>query len=251
MTPAQTPLHIVLAAHGSTEHDGSAAMVRACADAITRSGIASGVVLEAFLRGGPLALRDALDVCPAGDVLILPLLMNDGWFAEVAFPRELDAERPRPHLRRVTLHPPLGLDPRFPRWVLASATQAAVDVQARRVLIVGHGTERDTRSARRTYEIASELRELITAQNIIRTIDVAFLDQEPRLGDVLQTYDDDEPLLVLPWFAADGMHASIDIPALIAQHRPQNTALTTSVGCQAFPVLAVEIVQQALHESRL
>lgn len=250
MTPAAPPpLHIILAAHGSTEHPGAAELVRACGDAIRTTALPGvGDIIEAFWLGGEFPLREALDRCPAGDALIVPLLMNDGYFSETVFPRELAPERPRAHLRHVEVAPPLGLHPRFEPIVQQRMEAACLAHQARHVLLVGHGTERDARSARRTRELAEHAQNTPSIQAAGIRIDVAFLDQAPYLRDTLRDapWPNDEPLVLVPWFTADGAHAALDIPELVQRLRPAATIVEASVGAQAFPTLCREIVEERL-----
>lgn len=203
-----------------------------------------GEVIPAFWRGGEFPLRETLDRCPPGDALILPLLMNDGYFSEIVFPRELAPEIPRPHLREVRMLPPLGLHEEFENAVAGVLLASSAYNGARKVILVGHGTEKDIRSARRTWEIAEFARnDAGLAQNIDR-IEVAFLDQEPRLDRFLASiYDDEEPWILLPWFSADGSHAAEDIPAIVREKRPQGIIIEQSVGASVFPMLCASIVQ--------
>lgn len=221
-------------------------MMKACAHAIRSISFGGlGQVLCATWLGGELALKDALDVCPPGRVLILPLLMGEGWFADHVFPRELDVQRPRPHLLSIEVAPPLGLNPYFEHYAVA-ATQVALDTHhAHQVLVVGHGTPRDPRSVERTLAIVEAIRAALHTEERPLWIRAAFLDQSPTLDDILPLADT-SPLVILPWFAAEGDHATMDIPTAVARHRMHATHILTSVGAEAFPLLCHQLVADAL-----
>lgn len=240
-------LSVIIVAHGSSYHPGGANLAAACCEHVRDTTPPSGAILSAVWKGTGLHLHDAVDACPPGHVLFIPLVMNDGYFGTRVFPRALDlplategwTTRGDHHLR---LSPPLGLDPRFDTLVRAQA-QSVLRDPSQRLVVVAHGTERDADSSRRVYALQAQLHgDIADSQARVR---VAFLDQQPTLHEVLREEHLGSTTL-LPWFAADGQHAAVDIPEIVdAWNRP--ATLLPSVGALLFPSLCEARVRDAIQ----
>lgn len=251
-------LSVIIVAHGSSYHSGGAELAAACCEHVRETTPPSGVVLAAVWKGEGLHLHDAIDACPPGYVLFIPLVMNDGYFGTQVFPRALDLEvradgwttRGPQHLR---LSPPLGLDPRFDTLVRAQA-KAVLDDPSQRLIVVAHGTDRDADSSRRVRALQAQLHADIAGSEA--RVRVAFLDQQPTLHEVLResiheadSETNDDATTLLPWFAADGQHAGVDIPAIVGEWGRPATILP-SVGALLFPSLCEARVRDAIESLR-
>lgn len=240
-------LSVIIAAHGSSSHSGGADVAERCRQQLEQTGTITGALLCAFWKGEGLHLRDAIAQCPAGYVLIIPLLMSDGYFGETVFPREFGVPVQtvgwtKYGSHHVRLSPPAGLDPRFDTLMTDIAMSVLTREPVPRLVLTGHGTERDPRSSRRLYELVAELRKRGDADTSM--LSVAFLDEAPTLHEVLQ--EDDRPAFILPWFAADGAHAGEDIPAIVARWGGK-AEISASVGARLFPLICASRVHDALE----
>lgn len=243
----QHALHVILAAHGSSFHTGGADVAALCQQHLVASKLPFASVRCAFWKGGELALADAIDACPPGRVLIIPLLMNDGYFARQQFPRALGVE---PHdrwqqrgARHVRLASPAGMHPAFSALLHETTDAIFRDYPSAALILAAHGTERDPRSSERIYALAEELRPKAIAQQ--RDLHIAFLDEAPLLETILPTITAPHGVIV-PWFAADGAHAGEDIPALVREHATQPITVLPSIGPLLFPAICAQLVRDAL-----
>jgi sirohydrochlorin cobaltochelatase len=87
---------LILAIHGSTEDTRPALMGKRLADSIRSKGI-FGEVKAAFHKHSPLLL-DSLTQASGNLVIIMPMLMSRGYFAEKVFPESLSIRQP-PNLK--------------------------------------------------------------------------------------------------------------------------------------------------------
>lgn len=241
-------LSVIIAAHGSSFHPGGEIVAEACRQHLERTTHIGGALLCAFWKGDRLPLRDAIAQCPKGHVLILPLLMNDGYFGETVFPREFEVpvstrawtQKNGHHVR---LTPPAGLDPRFDQLVQTTVLRHLAKPDER-LILVSHGTERDPRSKRRAYELKQNVDRL--HGEYANRLSVAFLDEDPRLMDALQQ-EHVGGTTVLPWFSADGAHAGVDIPDTLKAWGKPATQLP-SIGAQLFPIICEHRVHDVIQE---
>ena len=183
---------LVLVAHGSSKDPGVADQVRDAARGLACDPDVAArfaAVEVAFLKQSP----NVGEVARGRDVVILPLFMAEGYFVNEVLPREIAAGPPR---LAITL-PPLGADPRL---------LDVVETTDRAVVIVGHGTPRDSHSRASVEAAVQRLRSE-------RRLDAyaAFLDDEPGLADVARDLCSRSPVTVIPWFATAGPHVDHDI----------------------------------------
>jgi uroporphyrin-III C-methyltransferase len=177
--------------------------VRRIAEEIRRRRIFRDVVCV-FWKEAPY-FRDLPEVTE-GEVLVVPVMAADGYYARTVLPREIGA------VARVT--PALGVRAEMADLIVAAAGDAAraqgFDLSGARLLIVGHGTRRDPQgSGDSTYRHA----DAIAGDGRVRGVDVAFLEQDPQLTSVLAAIPGREAVIIVPNLIADGGHAVDDIPA--------------------------------------
>lgn len=242
---------LVLVGHGSQRHPNSSAPLHAHADRIREDGVFDEV-RTAFWKEEP-ALWDVRHVVQSEVAYVVPVLTSEGYFADEVFPRELglgdeDAayqqDGPELHYAEaVGTHESMA-------DVLAERVDGAIEGPADEVgvAVVGHGTERNERSTATTERHAATLRE----RGEYDEVGALFLDEAPFVADVTDHLDADE-LVVVPFFVADGYHASRDVPDAMGHPGIGETATiggrtvhyTGAVGTE--PSLADVVVQRAVE----
>jgi sirohydrochlorin ferrochelatase len=179
------------------------------------------------------ALADALDdLGPAG--VVFPLFMACGWFTGVHLPDRLRAAGGGAW--RLTL--PFGCAPAIQDLTVAIA-RAATDVPAQTDLILAaHGSGRSPAPAIIAHSLAAR----IAREGRFRRVQAAFIDQSPRIADVVGFGHD---ALCLPFFAAKGGHVVDDLPAALSTAGFAGRLLP-AVGLDArVPGLIADVIRQA------
>lgn len=197
--------------HGSHLSHESATPVYAHARAIRDRGLFDEVQ-EAFWKEEP-ALGDVLDMLISDHVYIVPVFLAEGYFTRQVVPRELGLSEPIAGrgARSVVYCPPVGADARMEDLILARALETCgLGIEDRRtaaLVIIGHGTERAAASGGTVYRLAERL----AARQEFGVVRCGFLDEEPRIGSVLESLDCAHIVLV-PFFVAEGWHTRTTIP---------------------------------------
>ena len=242
---------LVLVGHGSQRHPDSSAPLFAHAERIRERGIFEEVH-TAFWKEEP-ALWDVRHVVEADVAYVVPALTSEGYFADEVFPRELgvgyreSGSSPwQPELRYAE---PVGTHESMTD-VLADRVEGAIEGPASEVgvAVVGHGTERNANSAAATERHAAALSE----RDEYAEVTALFLDEAPFVADVIDHLDADE-LVVVPFFVADGYHASRDVPDAMGHPGIGQTATvsgrtvhyTGAVGTE--PSLADVLIERAIE----
>jgi sirohydrochlorin cobaltochelatase len=218
---------LVLIGHGSSRSSASAAPVYQHAAELRRREV-FGQVVEAFWKQEP-AIRSVLAGVRQPRVFILPFLMSEGYFADEAIPRELGLRQdkqavfPRVQQRAgQTLYycSPIGTQVGMAKVILARAQEVIArhpfpfapkptDIA---LFIVGHGTGRHDQSRKVVEQQVS----LIAAQRAFAEVHAVFMEEEPRVGDCYGLAQA-RNLVVVPFLASDGPHATEDIPILLGE----------------------------------
>ena len=93
------------------------------------------------------------------------------------------------------------------------------------LIIIGHGTERNSNSSEVIYRVTEEAR----ATGRFGRVEAGFLDQPPEVGEVLAGMEAAEVVLG-PFFVAEGWHTQETIPDDLGITRPSAGALTERDG---------------------
>lgn len=219
---------LILVGHGSNRRNGANPGLTAHVAALQARRIFAEV-RAAVLYGAPDA-EQALAGLRAPEVTLAPMLMCDGQCARVVLPRAFGLAGPLPSRfgRRFTVCPPLGLLSGLTRLILtraqASALRHGLRPENTSLLVIGHGSTRNPASRRATLWHAAGAR----AAAVFGSVDVAFLDEEPFLAQVLG--GSIGPTVAVGLFAADGLHASEDVPRYIARHAPMSVRYLGAIG---------------------
>lgn len=231
---------LVIAAHGSHYHAGTAQPAWAITDTIRQSGLFDEVT-AAFWKEQP-SLGTVLENLNAQVVTVVPLFASEGYFSQAVLPAEL---QPRPD-QQITITPAIGPHPTLTTIVsrrIASAL-ATISSQQVSIVVVGHGTPRHPNSTNATEHQATRLRESGDFGEVL----TAYLDEEPRIGDVY-TMVNFPTVVVVPFFIAEGLHTQDDIPAALGLEPPYYDPQTVQGHCVIYtpPVgLEVELYQVVL-----
>jgi sirohydrochlorin cobaltochelatase len=232
---------LIIIGHGSHLNAESSAPVYAHAAAIRRTGVFDEV-RECFWKEEP-SMREVFDLVEADEVYVVPLFISEGYFTEEVIPRELGLSGPAPSVTRKlgkTIHytGPVGTHPSMAEMILRRAG----------LIIIGHGTERNSNSSEVIYRVSRQAGEA----GVFGHVKTGFLDQEPEVGDVLDGMEEDTVVLV-PFFVAEGWHTQETIPDDLGINRPAVTTVTEKDGkvifyaapVGTFPEIAEIVLQRA------
>lgn len=166
-------------------------------------------VRAATLAGTPNP-QEALASIRSRNIVIVPVLMCDGFLYREALPAALDhARRTRPKGHPFYLCRPLGLHPKVADLLTYRAIEAldpaVLTPAATTLLLIGHGSTRDSASE---TAVARQAARIQTA-SIFRSVMTAFIAQPPYLRDVLAAAP--RPLIGMALFTARGNHVIEDI----------------------------------------
>jgi sirohydrochlorin cobaltochelatase len=203
---------LILVGHGSTLNPDSSAPTFKHADEIIRRNVFAEVHC-AFWKEEP-SLREVLYMVQSEHVCVVPNFISEGYFTETVIPRELELDGPVTHRMGKTIGycEPVGNDPRMEDLVLRRARQAAPDVPADQtsLLVVGHGTSLNERSAAAARRQVAQIRR----KGWYAEVAEAYMEEAPFIADwrknTSQPY-----VVVVPFFIADGLHSYQDIPVLL------------------------------------
>lgn len=246
---------LVIIGHGSHLNAESSAPVYRHAAAIRALGVFDEV-RECFWKEEP-SMREVFDLVESEDVYVVPLFISEGYFTEEVVPRELGLDGPAPSVTRklgrtIRYCGPIGTHPWMSRMILRRAEESAglSDEEARRagLVIIGHGTERNSNSAEVIYRVAREAE----AAGVFGSVRAGFLDQPPEVGEVLEGMRE-ETVVLVPFFVAEGWHTQETIPDDLGLNRPAVSPVTERDGRRffyaapvgTFPEVAEIILQRA------
>jgi sirohydrochlorin cobaltochelatase len=207
---------LLIVGHGSGRSSGPFTSASSHAGRLLDSG-RFGEARVAFLMAGPDP-RETLDSMRAPTVHIVPLFMCDGYYTRTVIPKALSLQGPRTFRDGSLLvyGPPIGMHPRMADILLQRAVEtcraAGWEPSEAHLMVIGHGSPKSPASAEATRRHASEVRRL----SDFLTVGCAFIDEAPRIEDWLRDLPADGPPVVLVgFFAADGLHSSLDMPGWI------------------------------------
>lgn len=205
---------LVIAAHGSHRNPDSALPTLSHAEAIRDRGCFDQV-RTAFWKESP-SFRDVLRTVDTETAYVVPLFVSQGYFVDQVLPREFDlgmddlaGESTAPEM---VYTDPVGTHSAMTDVIAARARRYLDDVpeEAAALAVVGHGTERNPKSAKAVYDHVEALRE----QTDFAEVDALFMDEAPAVEDILDEFDADD-IAVVPLFIADGFHTRDEIPELL------------------------------------
>jgi sirohydrochlorin cobaltochelatase len=203
---------LVLVGHGSTLNPDSSAPTFQHADEITRRDLFAEVVCT-FWKEEP-SLREVLRMVDSPEIYVVPNFISEGYFTEVVIPRELELAGPVTDRsgKLIKYCEPVGNDPRMIELLLRRAREVAPHVppEETSLLIVGHGTSLNEKSAEAARSQARAIRE----KGIYAEVSEAYMEEAPFVADWRKNTSQPN-VVVVPFFIADGLHSFQDIPVLL------------------------------------
>jgi sirohydrochlorin ferrochelatase len=214
---------VVLAAHGDRGGATPNAALERQAEAVRAL---TGLPVWTGVLKGEHTIEQALGAAAASgaaSIAVYPLFMADGYFVS----KVRDRIAASGFESRVSLLPPLGLDPGLPDVLVEEAASMAplkgLDPASSRLLIVGHGSKLGPASATATRKAAARA----ALAHRFMSVTTAFLEEEPFLEEALVAAS--APTVVAGFFFGDGMHAGEDVPDAIAE-TGANAIYTGAIG---------------------
>jgi sirohydrochlorin cobaltochelatase len=203
---------LVLVGHGSTLNPDSSAPTFQHADEIAQRKVFAEVHC-AFWKEEP-SLREILRMVERDDIYIVPNFISEGYFTDIVIPRELELAGAitRRSGKIIKYCEPVGNDPRMIDLLLHRAREVAPAVASERIslLIVGHGTHLNEKSAEAAKAQASTIRE----RGFYADVSAAYMEEPPFIADWRKNTSQPN-VVVVPFFIADGLHSYQDIPVLL------------------------------------
>jgi len=200
----------VLCAHGIA---GGPGVARDHAAALAGRGLFAEV--RACCLAGAPGLAETLAAIDRPRIFLAPLLMAEGYAMGTLLPRAL-GNAPADRVERVMLARPVGTSPVLADMIADRAAAACRDrgwpPAETAVLLVGHGTTRDSASGATAREQAARL----AATGRFAETAVAFLEATPTLAEALARLGP-RPCVAIGFFADAGAHGEADVPRLLAQ----------------------------------
>ena len=201
---------LVIAGHGSTKNAGSRKPICATVQEIRRRELYDRVVCALWKEEPHVSTR--LDTLDADDITIVPYFMSAGYYTDNVIPREmkLTGALTLRDGKTIRYTPPIGTHPAMANLIVQRAHEAGAG-PADTLVLLGHGTRRNKRSADTIEAQAARVRD----RGIFASVLTAFIDQDPHISGVFERADTAR-IVMVPYFAADGWHVTETIPADLA-----------------------------------
>ncbi len=210
MKPTRPSLLII--GHGSSSSNAAEDAVRKHVETLRLSNRFWQVSSHFLMQG------DTAPEIPEGEVFLLPFFMSDGYFVNTKIPEVFDLKdfKSETESRKLYQCAAIGEDPELSVILLEMAMDRVkaieFDPMDTHILLIAHGSEKNDAS----YKAASMQKDSLSFRNVFKSVEVAFLEQEPKISTVLQRIGKTgERVICLGLFASDGPHASQDVPAEI------------------------------------
>ncbi len=201
---------LLLIAHGSARYPDAARVLQNHA-ATLRDAACFRQVEVGLLNGAPSAAH-ALSRLGDAPIHVVPFFMEEGYFTHVAIPRLLDADQ------RTRLCPAIGLHAGIADIIQAQAHRAcrahAIPAHEAAILLVGHGSASAPGRALALHRHAAK----VASAAAFARCEAACLEEAPFIADALQALRA-HPVIVIGFFAGEGMHVRDDVPEAVAAER--------------------------------
>lgn len=199
---------VVLAAHGSEAASDSNAPVFALAEQLRLIGMFADVT-PAFLLGQP-NMTNVLEQTSSNKVVVVPLMTTSGYYLNSVIPKKL-AQNTDAHEKEWLVSNVAGMHPLIASLMVERVRlrlkQHDISETETTLVLVGHGTRRNSNSAKSAYHLFEKLK---TAFPNIRAR-VAFLDQDPEANLVAASIVEGHTIVV-PFLVSRGPHTTVDVP---------------------------------------
>jgi sirohydrochlorin cobaltochelatase len=235
---------LLLIGHGSTRVPNAARPLLAHAEVIRESG-RFGEVRVGMLLGEP-SVASVIGTLTAPIVHVVPFFLDDGYFTRIAIP---DLLLPVASTSRVIRFcPPVGSHDGIAALIEARLVRHCemfgTDPQSLSVLLAGHGSSKVTGRAQNLRRHAATLE----TGGRFGWVRIAYLEEAPFVAEALSRARG-HVVAVVGYLAIEGVHATKDLPRLIAEERSLRGAhwppvhdLGTIGGDEALPGLIMDQV---------
>ena len=235
---------LLLAIHGSSEDDRPAKVGESIAESLRKMGV-FGEVKAAFHKHPP-SLYDSLTQAAGNPVIIIPMLMSTGYFAEKIFPKAFQLKtspiqtyptQTTSGAKKVIYTHPIGLHPGMENVVIETAKQVVnqhpfpfkLSLSKSSIALIGHGTSQHSKS-RTSVDLLAE--QLASRPDVCQDARAFFIEEEPGIQEIYRWDTPSKNVVVVPFMLADGPHVAQDIPLALGQtkkelQRRQNQGNTT------------------------
>ena len=236
---------VIIVAHGSSisERAHEAAVQHAF---ILRQSNRYGAVDVCFL-----AQQKDCPQLPEGEIFLLPFFMSNGYFVTNRIPDLfcLEAGERIEADRRLYQCDALGMDPELANIITVMGHEVcrsqSYDSKQVHLVLVAHGSE----TSKASSETAFLQRNAVEERGEFGEVSVTFLNEPPYLEDWLAMRSEDgRPLIFVGMFAADGPHASEDVPAALDRWRAKFPSLIKAhyVGAVGTRPEIVRLIQHSI-----
>lgn len=216
--PPQPTCGLLLVAHGASENPDSAKPALRHAGRLRATGL-FGEVRVGFWKQSP-KLTDEFEALLTNPklqrVVVVPFFLAEGYFSQEVIPGALGlrGSYDRQCGREVLYARVPGIHPALAQVLVGRARRMAASGGLRpeqtSLVIVGHGTDRNSRTGETLFAQLERVRGL----GIFGECVPAFMEMEPRVERWYELTHYPH-VLVVPFFVANGLHAYEDIPVLL------------------------------------
>jgi sirohydrochlorin cobaltochelatase len=220
---------LILVGHGTTQNESSSATVLDHVAQLRQRGVFREV-RAAFWKQDPQVETVLLETT-SPRVFLVPFFISEGYFSDVVIPKALGFldESGTLH-RRLSVGAqlrfytkPVGSHPAMTEVILTRAREVVKQFPFPRapkaaettLFIAGHGTEKHSKS-RQAIDLQVER---ISSLGIFKAVHAVFMEEPPKIADCYQLATT-HCLVVVPFFASDGLHVVEDIPVLLGEAAP-------------------------------
>jgi sirohydrochlorin cobaltochelatase len=216
---------LILIGHGSTQNPDSSEPTHRLADDIRARDIFD-TVRCCFWKEEP-SMRDVLHGITSKNVFLVPNFISEGYFTQTIIPQEFALDGPITRRPGMSLFycEPVGNHPSMTSVLLKRAEETAPGINPQEIslLIVGHGTKMNTRSALAVKKQVS----LINEMGLYGEVRYAFMEEEPFIKNwaVMTSM---QHVVVIPFFISDGLHSYQDIPVLLGMRDELGSPLSAA-----------------------
>lgn len=217
---------LMIIGHGTTSSDGASQAVLEHVEAIRKLG-AFREVHGAFWKQTP-SVEEVFSQIRSERVFLVPFFISEGYFSDIVIPRALGFLEESGVLSRRLVRDGrtffytrvVGGHSGVTDLILARSREVVERFPFPRcpppgettLFIAGHGTLKNTKS-REGVELQATR---IAGMGIYSHVKAVFLEESPRISDCFSLAAT-RHLVVVPFFASEGMHVREDIPVLLGE----------------------------------
>jgi len=220
---------IIILGHGTTQSESSSTTVLEHAASLRKLGQFTGV-LPAFWKQEPF-FENVIKEAKSSRVFIVPFFISEGYFSDSVIPKALGfldesgtiTRQLRIGAQTLFYTRPVGAHPAMTEVILSRAREvvkqfpfpACPKPSETSLVIAGHGTKQNSRSREAIDFQVSR----ISTQRIFADVHAVFLEEPPGISESYALASS-RHVVVVPFFASDGLHVTEDIPVLLGEAGP-------------------------------